>query len=71
MFSVLFEEAPDGQRYIDWLISGLQWTVTLAFFGWCIAFVIGVAVGAGRTSPSRPSRFPCRLYTEFFRNIPC
>ncbi len=53
MFSVLFEEAPDGQRYIDWLISGLQWTVTLAFFGWCIAFVIGVAVGAGRTSPSR------------------
>lgn len=70
MFSVLFEEAPDGQRYIDWLISGLQWTVALAFFGWCIAFVIGVAVGAGRTSPSRAIAIPCRLYTEFFRNIP-
>ena len=70
MFSVLFKTAPDGQRYIDWLVSGLGWTVSLAFFGWCVAFVIGVLVGVGRTSQSRAVAVPCRLYVEVFRNIP-
>ena len=38
----------DGQRYIDWFLSGLGWTLALAFFGWWIAFAIGIAVGIGR-----------------------
>ena len=70
MFSVLFETAPDGQRYVDWLVSGLGWTLSLAFFGWCIAFVVGVVVGSGRTSPRRAVAIPCRLYVEVFHNIP-
>ena len=49
MFGVLFEQTADGQRYIDWLLSGLGWTLALAFFGWWIAFGIGVVVGVGRT----------------------
>ena len=46
MFGVLFEQAADGQRYIDWLLSGLGWTLALAFFGWWIAVADGVIVGS-------------------------
>jgi glutamate/aspartate transport system permease protein len=70
MFEVLFEQAPDGQRYIDWLVSGLGWTLALAFFGWWIAFAIGILVGVGRTSSNRVVAAVSRLYVEIFRNIP-
>jgi len=70
MFGVLFEQAADGQRYIDWLLSGLGWTLALAFFGWCIAFGIGVVVGVGRTVQNRFFSALARLYVEIFRNIP-
>lgn len=70
MFGVLFEQAADGQRYIDWLLSGLGWTLALAFFGWWIAFGIGVIVGVGRTVKNRFVSIPARLYVEIFRNIP-
>lgn len=71
MFSVLFEKVPDGDEiYLTWLISGLGWTVALATVGWCIAFVIGVVIGCGRTSPNRPLAIASRMYVEIFRNIP-
>ncbi|MDE5459286.1 amino acid ABC transporter permease [Bradyrhizobium sp. CSS354] len=70
MFGVLFEQTADGQRYIDWLLSGLGWTLALAFFGWWIAFGIGVIVGVGRTVQNRVFAIPARLYVEIFRNIP-
>jgi glutamate/aspartate transport system permease protein len=70
MFGVLFEQAADGQRYIDWLLSGLGWTLALACFGWCIAFGIGVVVGIGRTVHNRVLSTLARLYVEIFRNIP-
>jgi len=70
MFGVLFEQTADGQRYIDWLLSGLGWTLALAFFGWWIAFGVGVAVGIGRTVKNRLFAGLARLYVEIFRNIP-
>lgn len=70
MFDVLFEQAADGRRYIDWLLSGLVWTVALAFFGWWIAFVVGVVVGVGRTVSNPIVAGVARAYTELFRNIP-
>ncbi|QOG20120.1 MULTISPECIES: amino acid ABC transporter permease [Bradyrhizobium] len=70
MFTVLFEQTADGQRYIDWLLSGLGWTLALAFFGWWIAFAVGVIVGIGRTAQSRIVAALARLYVEIFRNIP-
>ncbi|MGJ4945629.1 amino acid ABC transporter permease [Bradyrhizobium sp. HKCCYLS1011] len=70
MFGVLFEQAADGQRYIGWLLSGLGWTLALAFFGWWIAFAVGLVVGIGRTVQNGMVAALARLYVEIFRNIP-
>jgi glutamate/aspartate transport system permease protein len=71
MSFVLLETVQDGdERYISWLVSGLGWTILLAICGWCIAFVIGVFVGSGRTSQHRGIAVASRLYVEVFRNIP-
>jgi glutamate/aspartate transport system permease protein len=70
MFGVLFEQTADGHRYIDWLLSGLGWTLALAFFGWWIAFGIGILVGVGRTVQNRWVSVLARTYVEVFRNIP-
>jgi glutamate/aspartate transport system permease protein len=70
MFDVLFQRTSEGDLYIDWLLSGLGWTLALAFFGWWIAFAVGMAVGIGRTVRSRTIRRAARLYVEVFRNIP-
>lgn len=70
MFDVLFERASDGQLYLQWLLSGLGWTLALAILGWVIAFALGVVVGIGRTVHRRPVAVLARLYVEIFRNIP-
>ena len=70
MFDVLFERAPDGQLYIEWLLSGLGWTVFLALTGWIIAFTLGLFIGVGRTSQLRIIAILSRSYVELFRNIP-
>lgn len=71
MFSVLFEQVQDGDEiYLDWILSGVGWTLFLAIAGWCLAFVIGVVVGCGRTSQNRAVEIFARLYVEIFRNIP-
>lgn len=71
MSFVLFETVQDGdERYLDWLVSGLGWTLALAIAGWCIAFTLGVVVGSARTSTHRGLAIAARLYVEVFRNIP-
>ncbi|MER8956957.1 hypothetical protein NKH98_30600 [Mesorhizobium sp. M0833] len=57
MFSVLLEQGSDGRTYLDWLLSGLGWTLSLAFFGWWFAFAIGVVVGIGRAVKNRSVAF--------------
>jgi glutamate/aspartate transport system permease protein len=71
MFGVLFEKVQDGDElYVSWLLSGVGWTLALAVAGWAIAFGVGVLVGCGRTSPSKPVAIAARIYVEVFRNIP-
>lgn len=71
MFSVLSQQVQDGEeRYVDWLLSGLGWTIFLAVTGWFLALAIGVVVGCGRTSTNRWVAVLSRLYVEVFRNIP-
>ena len=70
MFDVLFERGLDGRPYGLYLLSGLGWTLVLAFFGWWIAFSIGIVVGVGRTASNKIVSIASRLYVEVFRNIP-
>lgn len=64
-WSVLFQ-----QPYLDWLLSGLTWTVLVAATGWVIALALGTIVGIARTAPSRLARVLGSTYVELFRNVP-
>jgi glutamate/aspartate transport system permease protein len=69
--SLLLEATPDGAgRYLDWIISGLAWTLCLALGAWTIALVVGTLVGAIRTLPGGILPRIGRVYVEIFRNIP-
>src|SRR5216683_1977745 len=70
MFGVLFERGFDGRLYGQYLLSGLGWTLALAFLGWWIAFAVGILVGVGRTASNKIVSTVSRLYVEVFRNIP-
>ena len=64
-WAVLFEE-----QYLNWLISGFGWTISVALTAWCVAIVIGVLVGVGKTVPNRLIRRISATYVELFRNVP-
>jgi glutamate/aspartate transport system permease protein len=69
--SLLFETTPDGaERYLDWVLSGLGWTLFLALGAWTIALVVGTLVGVARTLPDGVLPRVGRVYVETFRNIP-
>ena len=69
--SLLFEQTPDGAgRYLDWIVSGLGWTLSLALGAWTIALVVGTLIGVARTLPNGILPRFGRVYVETFRNIP-
>lgn len=67
---ILFQTAPDGELYINWIISGLIWTLALALFSAAISFAIGVVIGIFRSSESLFLNIVGRIYVQIFRNIP-
>ena len=70
-FSFLSQPAfSGGGVYLDWVISGLQWTLLVSILGWTIAFTVGSVLGVLRTSPWAWLRVPATVYVEVFRNIP-
>jgi glutamate/aspartate transport system permease protein len=71
MTSVLLDRAPDGAgRYLDWIISGAYWTISLGVLAWLIALIVGTSVGIARTCPNALLKNAGRAYVELFRNIP-
>lgn len=67
---LLFETTVDGNLYINWLLSGLLWTVLLWFGAAFIATAFGIAIGCGRTAQNAFFRTVSRSYVQVFRNIP-
>ncbi|MFC7289720.1 amino acid ABC transporter permease [Herminiimonas glaciei] len=68
---IFLEQVPDGDgTWLESLLSGLGWTLAVAFFAWIFAFVVGSIVGVGRTSEKRWLVRLGGAYVELFRNIP-
>ncbi|MFY8765692.1 amino acid ABC transporter permease (plasmid) [Klebsiella variicola subsp. variicola] len=67
---ILFQTAPDGELYINWIISGLGWTLMLALSSAVISFLLGVIIGILRSSESIFPALLGRLYVQIFRNVP-
>ena len=64
-WGILFREP-----YLNWLVSGLGWTILLSLCAWIIAFTLGSILGIMRTSTNSALRMVGTIYVEIFRNIP-
>lgn len=70
-WGIFFEQVKGGEEtYLDWLITGLGWTVAVSLSAWVLAFVVGVAVGAARTAPKAWLANLAFAWVELFRNVP-
>ncbi|MBY0269878.1 MAG: amino acid ABC transporter permease [Burkholderiales bacterium] len=59
-----------GGTYLDWVISGVKWTLLVSLCAWVIAFTIGSVLGVMRTTRVAWLYGPATAYVELFRNIP-
>ena len=70
-FSVFLQPAfSGGGVYLDWIVSGIKWTLLVSILAWIIAFSVGSVLGVLRTAPLAWLRVPATIYVEVFRNIP-
>ncbi len=70
-FSFLSQPAfSGGGVYLDWVTSGIQWTLLVSILSWIIAFSVGSVLGVLRTTPVAWLRVPATIYVEGFRNVP-
>ncbi|HCX33386.1 MAG TPA: glutamate ABC transporter permease [Rhodocyclaceae bacterium] len=70
-FSVFFRPAfSGGGIYLDWVLSGIKWTLLVSILGWVIAFTTGSVLGVLRTTQLRVLRALATVYVEVFRNVP-
>ena len=68
---VFFEEVATGdEKYYQWILSGLLWTIATSLSAWVIALILGVIVGVIRTLPHKGLVLFGDSYVEIFRNIP-
>jgi glutamate/aspartate transport system permease protein len=68
---VFFDEvATGGEKYYQWILSGLLWTIATSLAAWVIALILGVMVGVIRTLPIKGWVLLGNSYVEIFRNIP-
>ena len=70
-WGIFGEQVKGGEEtYLDWLATGLGWTLAVSLTAWLLVLLIGIAVGALRTAPSRPIALLGTAWVELFRNIP-
>ncbi len=70
-WQIFFEEvATGGEKYYQWLLSGLGWTIAISLLAWVIALIIGFFVGIIRTTPLKWLAIAGDIYVELFRNVP-
>lgn len=58
------------ETYLDWLVTGLGWTLAVSLTAWIMALVIGVVIGTLRTLPRSGLAWLANAWVELFRNVP-
>jgi glutamate/aspartate transport system permease protein len=70
-WNIFFRQVKAGdETYLDWLLTGLGWTVAVSLTAWLLALALGVIVGTLRTMPNKWVARAAGAYVELFRNIP-
>ena len=70
-WGIFLEQVKFGdETYLDWLFTGLGWTLAVSLAAWLLALAIGITVGAMRSKPSRLLNTLGAAWVELFRNIP-
>ena len=69
-WDIFLQDTGGGETYLQWLLTAWKWTMTVSFFAWIIAIVVGTIVGILRTLPNRFISFLGDAWSELFRNIP-
>lgn len=70
-WGIFLEQVKSGdETYLDWLLTGLGWTLAISLLAWLLALAIGLVVGTLRTQPRRWLAGLAHVWVELFRNIP-
>ena len=70
-WQVFLQDDGSGRTYGEWMIDAWGWTLSVAACAWCVAMVVGTAVGVLRTLEGRPVWVRLgNAWVELFRNIP-
>ena len=70
-WQVFLQDDGSGRTYGAWMIDAWGWTLSVAACAWCVAMVVGTAVGVLRTLEGRPLWVRLgNAWVELFRNIP-
>lgn len=70
-WGIFLEQVKSGdETYLDWLITGLGWTIAVALSAWVLALLFGSIVGTLRTVPRKGLVLIATTWVELFRNIP-
>ncbi|MDB5800025.1 MAG: Glutamate transporter permease [Rhodocyclales bacterium] len=70
-WGIFFQQVSSSDdTYLDWIITGLGWTVAVAMSAWVIALVLGSIMGTLRTVQSKPLVMVGTVWVELFRNVP-
>ena len=70
-FKFLTEQVASGehQTYLDWIISGIEYTVIVSFTAYLLALIIGIAIGSARTRTGVFNWIASGIF-EVFSSIP-
>lgn len=66
----LQQVSSSDETFLQWMLIGLGWTVTVSLGAWIIALVLGSIMGTLRTVPNRGLALLGTAWVELFRNIP-
>ncbi len=70
-WGIFLEQVKSGdETYLDWLITGLGWTVAVSLSAWVLALLLGSMIGTLRTAPHRGLSLFATSWVEMFRNVP-